>query len=148
VSKPIRVGIIADGLIDRELDDIEFIVMDNLLEEMSVDAKVVLKTHDVADIDTKRVDLLILDYGGIAAHGAWDIAATNVRHVIQWAQDHPSSALLLWTDFTRKVYENEVKEQFGELPNIFLMGKWSMAAEDMQAAVQWLGITPGGRNVN
>ena len=40
-------------------------------------------------LENKAFDLLVIDYGGVAAHGSWGIAEWQLRRVLEWAREHP-----------------------------------------------------------
>lgn len=73
--------------------------------------------HELAD---KTFDLLVVDYGGMAAHGSWDGAEWQIRRVLEWAREHPGGLVLLFTGYTRKVYEGELEREFGHQDNVLM----------------------------
>jgi translation initiation factor IF-2 len=123
MTDALRVGLILDNADEREYRETGELVLGFLENEDFTDAEIVFKAGDVQGLVEAHVDLLVLDYGGIAHAGAGDIAAFHVRKVIEWAQEHPSSAVVIWTYHTQNVYERAVKQDFGEMPNVFLIGK-------------------------
>ena len=68
----------------------------------------------------KTFDLLVVDYGGIVAHGAWDTAEWQLRRVLEWAREHPGGIVLLFTFYTKKVYEGELEREFGHQDNVLM----------------------------
>jgi len=132
-----RVAIILDDFEPESFDYIE-----ELITDFVINAKVVHKGRDPSALRTLQVDLVILDYGGIAASGAWDVATSNIKEVIRWAEDHPSSLVLIWTEMTQRVYKSEVEEQFGEMNNIMLVGHDDQV-DLLEKAGVWLGARHG-----
>ena len=63
--------------------------------------------------------VLIFDYGGMAQYGSGDLVAGEARALLKWAQDNPSSLLIVATVFT---YQNAVKYEMEDLgltlPNV------------------------------
>ena len=69
-------------------------------------------------LENKAFDLLVIDYGGVAAHGSWGVAEWQLRRVLEWAREHPGGLAVLFTAYTRKVYEGELEREFGHQDNI------------------------------
>ncbi len=116
----IRTGIINDpisslGQTDQEERD----TIARFLREEGLDIDLVCEGNGMHVVQGKHLDLLIIDYGGMS-YGAGDTAEWQVRAACEWAENHPGSLLVLWTDFTIRIYEWELKEQFGERDNIML----------------------------
>jgi len=68
----------------------------------------------------KDFELLVIDYGGLAAHGSWDSAAWQLRCVLEWARDHPGGLVVLYTGYTRRVYEGELEREFCQADNVLM----------------------------
>lgn len=87
-----------------------------------------------------NTDLVVIDYGGISLGGAYDTAVSNVRYVCQWAEDHPNSVLIIWTEFTRSMYQDELGHTFGHLRNIlFRYNDYHENPDWATEARLWLG---------
>lgn len=98
--------------------------------------------HEVKDV---IVDVLILDYGA-AQFGATEMGRWQSRDARKWAEDHPGKILLLWTSFTKQLYETEWS-QYDNLPNVIY--RWEeppLEADDdlmdhaFAAIAVWLGL--------
>jgi hypothetical protein len=89
------------------------------LENLELPVELVAYGESPMILKEKEVDLAIIDYGGMSLMGGWDTARANIGYVCQWAEDHPSKAALIWITYTARVYQDELKEQFGHLNNIF-----------------------------
>jgi len=120
-----RVLSIRDPLGDAE-EELEQISMTLDLE--GIPHTIIADEADPGAVDRYRVDIVVLDYGGISAMGAYETALFNIRYVVNWAEDHPSTALLIWTFFTAQIvaesiYEKEISEAFDNTPaNVFNVG--------------------------
>jgi hypothetical protein len=77
-------------------------------------------THTTAvnEIDASY-RLVIIDYGGLMP-GAESAAEWQVRAVCEWAEEHPSRLVLIWSLFTAKIWKSEVEDHFHEQSNILL----------------------------
>jgi hypothetical protein len=64
-------------------------------------------------LDQVTPDIVLIDYGGMAIMGAHDGALSNVRYILEWAEDHPSAAIIVWTQFTQFLAD-EIYEDFGK----------------------------------
>lgn len=62
------------------------------------------------------LDVLFIDYGGMSVMGAHDTAKSNVRGVKNYADNHPGTLIVFWTEFTSELYR-EVSEEFGAIDN-------------------------------
>ena len=119
----IRVGVIHDGY-DSESHFDEMEETCGMILEQIPSAKIVFKGRDVRDgLRRVNLDVLVIDYGGMAVSWGWDTAIVNVDATLRWAEDHPSSLLLFWSDYTRLVFERELESSFGPLPqNVMASG--------------------------
>jgi len=88
-------------------------------------------------IDDKRADLLIVDYGGMSCAGASDTCVWEMRFATEWAQNHPGCLMVVWSSFSRRLYERELSEEFGHLDNVI----WRCEGDTDQfdAIRQWFG---------
>ncbi len=83
-----------------------------------------------------QIDLLILDYGGMTI-GARDTCKWQVREALMWAEQHPSSLVLIWTWFTAELYQ-EVINEFKPFANVLVRTNDDDSLIDR--AKKWLGI--------
>ena len=80
--------------------------------------ELVLAGNYLHQIDGRDIDILVIDYGGMSISGAWEAAFQQVKAARRWAEEHPTSILLIYTQYTWHIYE-EIQLEFGELPNVF-----------------------------
>lgn len=67
--------------------------------------------------DYPNVDIVTLDYGGVLP-GCEDMVKSQIRSVWEWAENHPTRLVIVYSTFTWTVYSQEMKDQFGELKNV------------------------------
>ena len=72
-----------------------------------------------ADNIQPGTNLVLFDFGGMMP-GSDDLVTSNCREVIKWAQDNPSSLVMVMSSFTYSRYLKLEMEDLGlrELPNI------------------------------
>ncbi len=84
-------------------------------------------------------DLLIVDYGGMAARN-FELGLDQVRVVRRWAEEHPGHLVVMWTYFTVKLYKELVAE-VGDLDNIIVRSEdpeeWDAFHNTLR---EWLGL--------
>lgn len=139
----VRVGIVNDpvGALGQTPGEE---AQDILLEMEGWDIEPVLITHGLGMhvIRDRNIDILVIDYGGMS-YGAGDTAEWQVKEAITWAKDHPGKLLILWTDFTQRIYECELKSIFGELDNVLYRFPGESFCEGIEEkARMWLGVPP------
>ena len=54
---------------------------EQLQSELSLRVDLVAWGPDILAVEGKKIDVLLLDYGGLSDMGAWDVAEYNVRKV-------------------------------------------------------------------
>ena len=115
----IKTGIITDRPLSGDIrEDVEFIAH-CLRAYGQLDIEVVAEWPDGHFmLPDGGLDLLAVDYGGIAALGSSAIAETSLRHIRNWAEEHPSCIVVIWTPFTVRVYA-WVEEDFGAVANVW-----------------------------
>jgi hypothetical protein len=96
--------------------------LEGIVEELqNNNIEIHVKKHSwhMMDLLKEKADLLIADYGGV---GIMNSASANSQlwAVCSWAENHPSSLVILWSPLTRRYYEQELKEQFPNLENIVI----------------------------
>ena len=64
----------------------------------------------------RRYDLVIVDYGGVGFLTA--SAKLNIWKLCEYAKNHPSTLLIIWTGHTSEIYEDELESEYGNLTNI------------------------------
>lgn len=95
--------------------DVAVMELEQIADEHKIVKSVVGET--VESLNSKRFDLIILDYGGVSI-GGWDHAKFHIRHVCEYAQEHPGCLLVIWTQYTIGVYQDELEDAFGDCRNI------------------------------
>ena len=64
-------------------------------------------------------DMVVFDYGGMAGYGSEDLLRGESRTLLKWAQDNPSSLLVVATNFTwHCIVKNELEDLGLNLPNV------------------------------
>ncbi len=111
----IETGIICDPVSNDVEDDWKEIEERLRLFELPID--VVLRGVGMHQIKDRSLDLLVIDYGAMSL-GASSTGEWQVRSACEWAENHPGSLLVIWTWFTQRLYERELREQFGHIDNI------------------------------
>ncbi len=84
----------------------------------SLDIAVALQTSQLQRADLQNsYDLVVIDYGGV---GVWNQASANAQiwAVCAYAEDHPSTLVVIWTGFTARVYREQIEPQFANVSNI------------------------------
>jgi hypothetical protein len=114
----IRVAVIVDPFgvesLEEEVGNIMF-----AMENLELPCELVKFGESPMILKDTSADLVIIDYGGMSLMGGWDTAKANIGYVCQWAEDHPSKVVLIWTNYTARVYLDELENHFGQLNNIF-----------------------------
>lgn len=122
MSKIYRVIIFRDYPFGED-NEVEMISL--ALDLENIPHKIVEDAADPGVVDRRKADIVVVDYGGIASMGAWDTALFNLRYIINWAEEHPSTAVLIWSHFTAHIiatglYNKEINDAFSDAPaNIF-----------------------------
>jgi len=83
------------------------------------------------------IDIVILDYGGVLP-GADDMVRGQLRAAWQWAEEHPSKLMIVYSLYTWRMYSDEMNEAFGELANVVC------AFADMHysdVVLKWFNVT-------
>lgn len=77
-------------------------------------------THQTAANNLENINpkLIIIDYGGLLPGS--DVDIHQMRAVLNWAQDHPSRLVLIWTSFTANIWKYELEDEFKEADNVLL----------------------------
>jgi ABC-type transport system substrate-binding protein len=143
-----KVAIVVDSLASTSEtveEQIEGIV--DHLRYIGVDVTLTYSGTDIWDFTDKQkhVDLLIIDYGGLwATPGISDsVAVDPIREACEYAENHPSTLLVIWTFFTKQAYEFELESEFGHLTNISTVyAKNSFGGDSLgdKELLKWLGV--------
>lgn len=112
------------------------------LNENGIAAEIIADSAGPQDLNNYSFDLLIIDYGGMAAMGAFDTALFNLRYTLNWLEDHPSVTAIVWTMFTAEIAK-EIYDSFEEAPaNVFIYsGKYTLSDEKWNQVRALLGVT-------
>jgi len=91
------------------------------LENLGItDIEVVFSDYSMPRNLDKKLDLLIIDYGGASVSGAGGSATANIWDVCNYAEEHPGCFVAIWTIYTQCHYKDELEEEFGHVDNIFM----------------------------
>lgn len=125
--KPCRVLVIRDYPFSGGDDDTEIANIKLALENENIEAKIVGDEIAPQMVDQIKADLIFVDYGGMSIMGSHDTALYNLRYILNWAEDHPSVPVIIWTMFTARLvedaYEKEMSQAFKDAPaNVFNLG--------------------------
>lgn len=64
------------------------------------------RPHDLPD--TAEIDVLVIDYGAL-----WQTDTSDwTRSLLTWADDHPSSAVLIWSSMTTDLVLGELRDRY------------------------------------
>jgi len=110
----IRVAIVVDA--QGQPGQVEEIL--ESLKDIGLKCDLVAQGRGLHLMKDRAIDLLILDYGG-AAYGSMDMMEWQLEEARTYAEDHPSSLLVVWTDHTSHYYQ-ELHKTMPQLPNILL----------------------------
>lgn len=116
----LRLAVIVDPMassISTTEEEIQTIV-DQLEDATGINMKLVASGQGAQVIKGKKIDVVVIDYGGMS-FGSGDTVKAQVDYVYHWAEDNPSSLMIIWTPFTANFYQ-EVVDEFGELNNAFV----------------------------
>ncbi len=70
------------------------------------------------DIETKKYDILIFDFGGIGL-GAGGMISSLSRQILHLIEDRPNTLFIAWTHFTNRFLQDECEKELGNYPNLF-----------------------------
>lgn len=136
---PVRLLVVTDN--ECDLEDVEL-----GFQVAHIPYEIVQHERGVGLLSDKDGDTLIIDYGGAAVFGVSEPARYEVRQACKWAEEHPGKPMVIWTGHTRMLYEWELQDQFGHLPNVlsrFAPGKFMGEDPVFWAQYrQWLGLPP------
>ncbi len=152
MNKQIRTAFIFDYLSDLD-EEIKGAIMEidgfcGFVGDKHLPIKIVEKSQALTiEILKTPYDLLIMDYGGVSVMGGSSNASVQVSAACQYAEDHPSCLVVIWTGYTAEVYQDELKDQFGHLNNIVCRYKPGHVYENLDGSPEfikkfkaWFGI--------
>jgi len=115
----IKIGCVFDEsgayTIEEEIEEVI-----QFFDLLDLECEVVTQAYHMMDLGQKRLDCLILDYGGVAARGNTASANMQIWAACNYAENHPGALVIIWTKYTARVYEDELKSEFGHLTNVLL----------------------------
>lgn len=123
-----RVGVCIDNMgTFGETPDEE---RDSILKDLTrlgLEPELVFYGHDPLAIPFERqIDLLVVDYGIIATQGGAD---DWTRRLLQWADEHPGSVLLIWSSMTADGFVLELRDalerEMGKQLELDSDGEWT-----------------------
>ena len=74
-------------------------------------------TFNSLDLENKRYDMLIFDFGGIGI-GAGGLVSSLSRQILKLIEDRPDTLFIAWTHFTNEFLKDECSKELGEYPNL------------------------------
>lgn len=127
-------------IIQTPEQELETIIMS--LELEGLEPEIVGDSPSPIDFADRQFDVLIIDYGGMAASGAGGFALHNLRYALNWVENHPSVVVLVWTHYTEEL-ARELYDDFSDAPaNVFMVGGKSVDQDDAWRKVRAiLGIS-------
>lgn len=130
----IKVGIVVDDAGTE--DQVEDIM--GLLEASDISCTLAIKHRGVHMLRDKDIDMLIVDYGGIARLGQMSAVEWQMNEARKWADEHPSKLMILWTPFTSQYYK-EFNETLPAIENVLhnYSGEWEKICPKIK---QWYGV--------
>ncbi len=98
----------------------EAVYCKEILQELIFEDKKFIfeSTMGSMDIETKKYDILIFDFGGIGL-GASGMVASLSRQILKLIENKPSTLFIAWTHFTNKFLKEECEKELGNYPNLF-----------------------------
>ena len=108
---------------DREQEQGE--IIKTLRELVFGDEVAITEKHDISPIEARneRFDLYVIDYGGMSAWGAHDLAMSLFRSFVHLVEDFPNRLFIVWSDYSyTHLYKEALQEEFGldGQPNVLL----------------------------
>lgn len=97
----------------------EAIYCKEILQELIFEDKKFIfeSTMGSMDIETKKYDILIFDFGGIGL-GASGMVGSLSRQILKLIENKPSTLFIAWTEFTNRFLEDECEKELGNYPNL------------------------------
>jgi hypothetical protein len=105
---PVRTAIITDESWDPT-DEEERATAVEQLHRHGIEPTVVYSGRDFSRIPGLNVDLLVVDFGGLAASYGSPVGDYS-RSVMAWADEHPSSFVLLWSTMTSDIIASMLRD--------------------------------------
>jgi hypothetical protein len=125
IEKEIRLGIVVDHLGSMSETPEEQIteIQNYFASLLDIGVSKLVSGYNLDQVIEKneRVDVLVIDYGGVATtvgFDGWRVAKDEIEMACRYAENHPGTLLVLWTYYTREVYEQELSENFAHVDNI------------------------------
>ena len=69
------------------------------------------------DIEEKKYDILVFDFGGIGL-GASGMISSLSRQIFHLIENKPNTLFIAWTHFTNEFLEEECEKELGNYPNL------------------------------
>lgn len=64
-------------------------------------------SKDISELLSKPLDVFVIDYGGVLP-GCSELVYSIMREVNRYAEEHPSSLVVLWTQCTEEYFREEI----------------------------------------
>lgn len=123
----------ADDETQNALDQLKF---------SGINTELVAEGMGVHELNSRDgIDLVVFDYGGMSIMGARDTSLAQTRAMYEWAENHPSSLVLIWSAYTADLYEEVTEEiKATELANVIFMDKRGVSESAMPQVRQFLQV--------
>lgn len=115
---------------EKEVDGI----LEDMRETLEISLELVAKGNDIHSVKGKRLDVLVVDYGGLSTVGEYDEMYRQIRETCRWAENHQSVLVIIYTTYTWHFYKREFADSFGHVGNI----KFWYADDDNAEIKSWL----------
>jgi hypothetical protein len=74
-------------------------------------------TMNSMDLETKKYDILIFDFGGIGI-GASGLVSSLSRQILYLIENKSDTLFIAWTSFTNQYLQDECEKELGDYPNL------------------------------
>jgi len=115
IDKKLRIGVFADhissALSTKKEDEVELL--------RSFKRHFECETEDTYDMDiysveSRKIDVYIIDYGGLTTGGLDDFVCDLTRELMKKAEDMPNTMFILGSNFTMREYCSMIEHEYGK----------------------------------
>jgi len=134
--KPLRLGFVTDPSIFSKPEEESAGLLQAFNELVGIPAELAMHAHYLPEIYHQEIDLLVIDYGGLASRGDFVRPDRAIRLARTWAIDHPGKVLLIWTEYTASLYR-EIEEELGHARNVLIYGWEDIGKPNRPGSIWW-----------
>lgn len=136
--KPIRTAWISDivGSLGRSREEEVADDLPDLAETLGLELDLVVSDRGMEAIKDQKIDMLVFDYGG-AANAYGNSTWNQFDAMIAWAEEHPSSLILLYSSFTSRMYGELLRSKADEVGSVNIMSLFVKNDIDSERAKAW-----------